>query len=264
MATPALDPAAARGLRRANIALAVLHAAQAIVLALLTTDFAYTLTHTFAQGPPGTPPPAAEVLVDVRLGYLVAGFLLLAAIDHLVVALPRVAPTYEGLLARSRNPFRWVEYSMSASLMLVLIAFLVGITDVVAVLGLVGANAAMIAFGHRMERVNEGRDEVEWQPFVLGCLVGAVPWVGIAVGIAGSEITAEGEGVPTFVYGVFASLFVLFTSFGVNQYLQFRARARPDGGRWADPVVVERAYLVLSLVAKSALAWQVFANVLVA
>ena len=63
------------------------------------------------------------------------------------------------------------------------------------------------------------------------------------------------------IAAAFVTLLVLFMSFAVVQWKQFRARAR--GGRFADPVVAERAYLLLSLVAKSVLAWQVFANVLI-
>ena len=256
-----LSPRTTGRLRAANAGLAVLHAAQAVVLLLLTTDLVLPITETFPEGPPGTATPPPEALLEPRLGVLVAGFLLLAALDHAVVALPRVHRTYEGLLARSRNPFRWVEYSVSASLMVVLIGLLSGVSDVTAVVAVIGANAAMIGFGHRMERVNEGRTAVEWQPFVLGCLVGLVPWVAIGVNLAGAELEADGEGVPTFVYGIFVSLFVLFSSFAVVQWLQMRAR--PRGGAWADPVRAEVGYLVLSLVAKSALAWQVFANVLI-
>ena len=64
--------------------------------------------------------------------------------------------------------------------------------------------------------------------------------------------------MPGFVYGIFVSLFVLFNAFAVVQYRQYRGR-----GRWADYLRGELAYLVLSLVAKSLLAWQVFANVLI-
>ena len=251
----------ARGLRLANAGLFVLHAAQVVVLLLLTTDFTIPVTETFPEGPPGSTAPAPEPLLDVRLGFLVAAFLALAALDHLVVALPRVHRTYEGLLARSRNPFRWAEYSVSSTLMVLLIGFLAGVTDVTAVVGIAGANVAMILFGLRMERVNEGRPEVEWQPFVFGCVAGAFPWVAIGTAIVGSELEAEGQGPPTFVYAIFTTLLVLFMSFAVVQWKQFRARAR--GGRFADPVVAERAYLLLSLVAKSVLAWQVFANVLI-
>jgi hypothetical protein len=64
--------------------------------------------------------------------------------------------------------------------------------------------------------------------------------------------------VPPFVYAIFVSLFVLFNSFAVNQALQYKRV-----GRWRDYRYGERWYLWLSLVAKSLLAWQVFANVLV-
>ena len=56
---------------------------------------------------------------------------------------------------------------------------------------------------------------------------------------------------------IFVTLLLLFNSFAVNMWLQYRRR-----GRWADPLFAEKAYLVLSLLAKSALAWQVYAGAL--
>lgn len=97
---------------------------------------------------------------------------------------------------------------------------------------------------------------------VLGCVVGALPWVAIGAQIGGS--VAHGHAPPTFAYAIFASLFVLFNSFAVlfnsfavNQALQYRRVAR-----WREYRYGERWYLWLSLVAKSLLAWQVFANAL--
>lgn len=46
-----------------------------------------------------------------------------------------------------------------------------------------------------------------------------------------------------------------FGSFAVNQWLQYR-----QVGRWRSYAFGEQAYLVLSLAAKSALAWQIFAG----
>jgi hypothetical protein len=59
------------------------------------------------------------------------------------------------------------------------------------------------------------------------------------------------------VYGIFVSLLVLFNIFAVNQWLQYRRV-----GRWSDYLVGERTYITLSIVAKSLLAWQVFAGTL--
>ena len=57
------------------------------------------------------------------------------------------------------------------------------------------------------------------------------------------------------MFGIFASLLVLFFSFAVNMLLQY-LRA----GRWERPYFSECIYLWLSLIAKSILAWQIYAG----
>lgn len=245
-------------LRRTNAVLGVLHTVQAAAMLALSNSLSLPVTAAFAQGPPGDEgnPGDLEVLFRYRLGPAVAAFSLLSALFHFVVASGWGFPRYRAELARGgQNRFRWVEYSLSASLMIVLIAGITGITDVAALLALFGVNASMILFGWLMETTNDpGADRrVDWTPFVFGCMTGAVPWLAIAVYLVG-----PGGGVPDFVYGIFVSLFVLFNCFAINQWLQYRAR-----GRWSDPLFAERVYLRLSLVAKSLLAWQIFANVLV-
>ena len=59
------------------------------------------------------------------------------------------------------------------------------------------------------------------------------------------------------MYAIYVSLFVFFNAFAVNMILQYRRF-----GRWRDYLFGERVYLWLSLRAKSALAWQVFAGTL--
>src|SRR5437763_7441142 len=138
--------------------------------------------------------------------------------------------------------------------MVVLIAMLTGIADYVALLGLFAANAAMIFLGWLMELLNPpDRVGTRWLPFVLGCVVGAVAWIAIALQIGVSA--GRGDAPPGVVYAIFVSLFVLFNSFAVNQALQY-GRV----GRWRGYRYGERWYLWLSLVAKSLLAWQGFAN----
>ena len=69
--------------------------------------------------------------------------------------------------------------------------------------------------------------------------------------------STSGAEPPVFVYGIFVSLFFFFNIFALNQWLQYK-----QVGRWSDYLVGERTYVTLSLVAKSALAWQVFAGTL--
>ena len=243
-------------LRRWNLVVGVAHLAQAIVILVLSNDFAIPIQAKVQDGPPGTPLTTDEVFFDLRFSAAIAVFLFLAAADHLLMVTPRVVDWYEANLARGINPARWVEYSVSASLMIVLIAMLPGITDLYALIGLFAVNAAMILFGWLMELTNRpDRDTTSWWPFVFGCVVGIVPWVAITISLINSQ--SQAGGVPGFVYAIFVSLFLLFNCFAFNQWLQYRRR-----GRFADYLYGEQVYLLLSLIAKSALAWQVYAGTL--
>jgi len=246
-------------LRWANLAVGLVHLAQAALILGLSNGFALPVTASFLAGPPGSDLTARETIWEVPVGPAVALFLLLAAVDHLLVAAPGVWPWYRDNLRRGINRARWWEYSVSASVMVVLIAQITGVSDAGALVAVFGANAAMIFFGLVMELVNRPGRAVTWTPFLLGCVVGAVPWLIIAYQFAGAVDRAPaGEGPPAFVYGIVVSLFVLFNSFAVNMVLQYKRV-----GPWRTYLFGESAYLVLSLTAKTALAWQVFANTLV-
>ncbi|KQX66143.1 heliorhodopsin HeR [Angustibacter sp. Root456] len=242
-----------RSLRRWNLALTALHLGQAAAVLLLAKDFAVTVTRSLPAGPPGTPAGAPEPLFDVPVGPAVAVFLGLAALDHLLTATV-FRRTYETELAAGINRFRWAEYSVSATLMVVLIALYTGIDGISALIGIAAANVAMILFGWLQEAMNPpSTQRVTMLPFWFGCIAGAAPWLAI-----GYNLVAADQ-VPGFVVGIFVSLFVFFNSFALNQWLQYR-----KVGGWRRYLVGEKAYLVLSLVAKSALAWQIFAGSLAA
>lgn len=239
------------GLRRWNLALTVLHALQVVAVLALANGFAITVTSQFPAGPPGSAAPEPQALFEVPVGPAIAVFLALAALDHLLTA-TALRTRYEADLRSGLNRFRWIEYSVSATIMMLLIGFYNGLTGITEVVLIIGANVAMILFGWLQELMNPpGRSRTTMLPFWFGCVAGAAPWIAILVNLIGT--TSEGNEVPGFVYGIVASLFVFFMSFAVNQWLQYRKI-----GKWADYAYGERAYLVLSLVAKSALAWQIF------
>jgi hypothetical protein len=241
-------------LRRDNAVAGLLHLVQAALVLALATGFALPVTATYMQGPPGTPPADPTTLFDIPTGAAVATFLLLSALAHGVVATVWW-PRYVADLGRRRNPARWVEYSLSSSLMIILIAQLVGISDIAALLALFGVNASMILFGWLQEKYEEPGGG-GWLPFVFGCIAGIVPWLAITVYLLTLGSTSSAS-PPGFVYGIFVSLFVFFNVFALNQWLQYRAK-----GRWSQYIFGERIYILLSLTAKTALAWQVFAGTL--
>jgi hypothetical protein len=241
-------------LRAYNVIIGTLHLAQGIVILALANDFVLPVTALFLDGPPGTPPAGIEELFSIRAGWAVAAFVFLSAAAHYVISAPGVFAWYRRNLFRSRNYARWVEYAVSSSLMMVLIAMLPGITDVVALLGIFFVNAAMILFGLVMEHYEEPGNP-NWLSYGFGVLMGAVPWV--AVGIYLWSPTTDAS-PPGFVYGIFFSIFVFFNSFAINMVLQYKRV-----GPWRNYLFGESVYVLLSLTSKSARAWQVFAGTLV-
>lgn len=242
-------------LRPMNVAAGVLHLASLVAVLVLANGFSIPVTATYETGPPGTTYAAPIVLFHNRIGYAVAVFLGLSALFHFLVASPVFFPRYTASLRRNRNIFRWVEYSLSSSVMIVLIAQLTGVTDYAALVAIFGVNASMILFGWLQERFTTPGDG-QWLPFVFGCIAGIVPWIVVVVNVI-SPGGPSAANPPAFVYAIIVSLFVLFNCFALVQLFQYRAR-----GKWADYLRGERTYIVLSFVAKSALAWQIYGSTL--
>ncbi len=250
--TPTRPQSLLSRLRPYNLAAAGLHTAQAIAIVVLANQFSLPVRASYMTGPPGPGVGTQTVtLFNVRFAWAIAAYFGLSALAHLFVAGP-AWNAYKQRLIEGRNPYRWVEYSLSASIMIVLIAMLVGINDIAALMALAGVNASMIGFGWMQERYET--PGASMQPFWVGSLAGTVPWIAIGVYLIGPGADLH---PPGFVYAIFFSIFAAFNCFAVNQWLQYR-----KVGRWKDYLVGERAYLTLSLIAKSLLAWQIFASTL--
>ncbi len=241
-------------LRLYNLLMGSFHLVQGAVIVALSNDFKLPVTASFLAGPPGTLPGPPEVLFEVPLGLGVAAFLFMSALAHYIIAAPGVFPWYVKNLKRTRNYARWIEYSFSSSLMVVLIGMLPGVFDVAAIIAIFGANASMLLFGLLMEHYEEPGNP-NWMSFIFGCLTGIVPWLALGVYLWSPGSVAE---PPGFVYVIFASMFVFFNSFAVNMVLQYK-----QVGPWRNYLFGEVMYVLLSLTAKSLLAWLVFANTLI-
>lgn len=246
----------AASIRRYNLIAGFFHLAQMIVVIALANDFSLPIVARYMSGPPGTTFAESVTLFDTPVGLAVAIFLGLSAFFHFLVASPMYFDRYRNGLAKNHNYFRWVEYSISSSVMIVLIAQIVGVSDIAAIISIFGVNASMILFGWLQEKY-ETPGSGGWLPFIFGCVAGIVPWVALIFymfSIGGPGDTTA----PIFVYGIVISLFVLFNTFAIVQFLQYKKI-----GKWSDYLRGEKSYITLSLVAKSALAWQIFASTLV-
>ena len=235
----------------------ILHAIQGVVILVISTDFKLPVTTSYLQFDPeiGALAPELRHFFDLQIGVFVAIFLFLSAVAHLTLSMPKVYEWYIKNLKKGINPARWIEYSLSSSLMIVLIAMLVGVYDFSALLLIFSINAMMIFCGWIMEVHNQTTKKTNWISYIFGCFAGIIPWVVVALYLFGS---GEGEfRAPDFVYWIFFSIFVFFNTFSINMLLQYK-----KVGKWKEYIFGEKMYILLSLLAKSALAWQIFAGTL--
>lgn len=245
-------------LRRFNAIMGVIHFVQFILMILLSNDKTLPVTASYLEFDPVTQSlvVTTSTIANIWLGPLVAIFLLISAVAHFSLASRWGYPWYVKNLKKKINYARWYEYALSSSVMIVVIAMLVGIYDIGTLLPLFGLNACMNLFGLMMELYNQKTRKTNWTPYYFGVFAGMIPWVVIAIYLGGATVAAEGS-IPTFVYAIFISIAIFFNIFAINMILQYK-----KVGKWKDYLYGERVYIILSLVAKTALAWQVFAGTL--
>lgn len=243
-------------LRNFNFTMGVLHLSQGIVILILSKTFELPISGNYLAFNQLTKAlePTSKVLFNLSLPMLIAIFFFLSAAAHLIIATV-CNKKYNSDLSHGINKIRWIEYAISASIMMVATSLLVGIYDLVSLVMIFTLTAIMNLLGLVMEVHNQTTKRTNWLSFWIGCIAGIIPWFAIAFYMWLG--TANGSAAPTFVYWIFVSIFVFFNCFAINMVLQYKKI-----GPWKDYLYGERGYIILSLVAKSLLAWQVFAGTL--
>ena len=245
------------GLRRFNLIMGILHLVQGIFMWVISNDTTYPVFTNFLRFDVQlkTLVPNPTLVYHLRFGPAVAVFLLLSAVAHFSLATFGYR-WYVAKLKSGMNPARFYEYALSSSLMIVLIGMLVGVTDLGALILLFGLNAMMNLFGIMMELHNQTTAKTDWTAFIYGCIAGFIPWIIIFMTFYGALGSSTAK-PPAFVYAIVPTIFVFFSIFAVNMFLQYK-----KVGPWKDYLFGERMYIVLSLVAKTALAWQIWVGTL--
>lgn len=200
--------------------------------------------------------PETQALFDLPVGILVAVFLLLSALFHFLISGP-LKDNYLTSIEQGSNPYRWYEYALSSSVMIVLLATMFGIVSIEGVLLIFLINGVMNLLGLLMERMNPlDRTTTDWTPHWFGWIAGLAPWLIILVYLFNNGDLSM---LPWFVIPGVLFYFLVFNLFAFNQIAQYKRI-----GKWSDYVYGERMYVWLSLFGKSILAWFVFLGILLA
>jgi hypothetical protein len=241
-----------------NRNMGILHLIQAFMMLFLATsviskiaEFSPKITKLFLEYNQETKSleQSSSVLFELPFGILVSLFLFISAGAHFFIVYKK--KRYVEDLKNGINKFRWIEYALSSSIMIVLIATLFGVYDIGSLILIFVVNASMNLFGLVMEQLNVGVDKkkVNWEPFIWGAIAGLAPWIVILIYMFGN---GNIDMVPWFVWAIIGTYFVAFNTFPINMILQYKKI-----GKWKDYLYGERVYIILSLIAKSALAWLV-------
>ena len=99
-------------LRIYNAVMGVFHLAQGILMLVLSNATSLPLTTSYLKGDPfaGGQLPAPSTVANLRLGPMVAAFLLMSALAHLLLVMPGIFEWYVRNLKRGINHARWIEF----------------------------------------------------------------------------------------------------------------------------------------------------------
>jgi hypothetical protein len=206
------------------------------------------ITRFFDETPDGLL-PVSETLFEFPIALIAPIFLLLSAAAHLLVSSPQYVRRYETNIQNGINPARWWEYAFSSSLMLVVLLMLGGLIELSTVVFVFTLNFIMNLMGLMMEKYNQLTTTTSWLPFNIGVLAGIVPWImgGLYFWVSTNNIS---DSIPVYAQFGFLLTFLFFNTFAINMFLQYKKI-----GKWKVYAYGEKAYIVLSLVSKSALGW---------
>lgn len=244
--------------------------------------------------------PVNEPQDGLYLAHMTMWFFLLSAMAHGLICAgnfnqafalndtsKRVVTQYTGWyyvwVHECRQPLRWIEYSFSASLMIITIAVASGVAHVYMIAMIFALMWCTMTYGYFTEVLSRPEDNSNDKPtqwvirdgnfgvlFVktpgaaviqrlFPHLMGYVPYTVIWVVLLHSFFynVGDGGGPPGFVYVIVIGQLVVFTGFGVTQFLNQFLENGPSWYFWG-----EMSYLALSLFSKGFLGLTLIANVL--
>jgi len=233
-------------LRLVHVIAGLLFLLEAFVSHLMSQDFSMVrdVTVTYMDRAVTDLVWRTEIIGEVCLVQLTAVFFVIAGTHHLMVALPGVFTFYASGVNDERNVFRAVEYSVSATIMLVITLLLVGERGISPITLVILANVTMQLLGYIAEMLRSRSIHfIAWFPFLA-------TWLPIFLQFYLSMNVAEGYPFPSDYINVLVfGMFGLFCSFGVVQTVHLLGGIRF--------IYIEYSYVLLSLLTKSFLGFLV-------
>ncbi len=228
-------------------------------------------------------------------GWLIISFHLLSFLFQLLAAATDYSETlrrllcgyhYSEMIRRGKNPLRFIEYSISASIMLIIIAIINGIFDIHVLFAIGVLTCSCQLCGLVVEYLDDCQLGLMWMNHLNGWLTFCSAYYIIARAFFASVNYDPDIQPPDFVYAIVIAIFLLYASFGIVQLVELTCLTCPCGdscttggnGEWTriwcpacrtkvngtlrcNPLYKEMVFVTLSLGAKLTLGWLLFTNV---
>jgi len=254
-----------------NYVLAAIHASAALAIYVLLRDvddpvylnFSLTDSKTVLGTKPGVPLEAEveEIKSPVSIMQAVIYFYLFTSFVHLIYAWAW-GTGYLKSLKEGHNPIRWIEYGISASIMVYIVSIVSGVRDINAIIPIVGANAATMYTGYISEEaILRGDFDSAFHSIVLGWVLQISIYlsifrkfsslIGQIRGIEDPPGTKKYK-IPPWLFFVIIPTFLYYGSFGVVASLWYSKAKKTylATGKLPDYRPTEKLYLYLSLFSK--------------
>ena len=204
--------------------------------------------------------PYYEEHGNLYLVPLTAAFFLVSSLFHLLNA-TILWSFYTSMLERCYTPTRWIEYSISAPIMFVLIAYGLGMRGRGEFIAGIALIATTMFFGFWVEREGRPASASEWTrpfwkriyPWILGHVPQVAAWLVLILQFYDNGWDLEK--VPAFVHAILWGELVLFFSFGIASLVS-------QLNTPADFYKGELVFQILSLVSKGLLGILLITNIL--
>lgn len=184
--------------------------------------------------------PASELVATVELRYVLTAIFVVSAVSALLLATV-LKKNYERTLKTGVSGWQWLLVGLAAALFLEFLYMLVGVTDIFMLKLGAGLVLATALLGWLSERENKMSGRPKWLAFAISLFTGGIAWLPIIASLAATSIYG-GERFGWHVYALSAVLFVGFSAYALNQYLQLRKYKF-----WREYTFAERGYLVISV-----------------
>lgn len=206
----------------------------------------------------------AQETITLNVVYLIVGFYFITCIFHFLYA-SNVNNFYVNGLRNNRNDFRWLEYSVTATIMIIVISLSSFLTNENDLLLIAAMTVGVMLIGFFVEsNIGKASTASLWVSTFVGWLLLITAFVVIIVSFV-SAISAANDAIalnssldsliPTWVYVVIALEAFLFASFGAVQLSQLIVFAKTKQNPF---IKCEWSYHALSAVAKVLLGTMLF------